>query len=584
MRLNMELNADKQLIRKVLGNKNRYIIPRYQREYSWEKEEISEYYVDILKQLRFSKEVESDDYFIGSILLTGDYNSSGKELEVVDGQQRLTTITIFLSALAETLSKINESKLSDNVWKYIIAEDDNGEEYPILFNEMQYPYFQYYIQRKNKVKMDPTCEEEDRIKFAFDYFESNLKEENLRRNIRNVILDVDIDNYTYPDLLKAIRDQVLNCYVICIWTTETKYANEIFEILNAKGKQLTSVDLIKNNIFKILKKEVPDDPKIKWKKIKNTLSYENGRIDFSTFFRQYWISKYKKVTYDKLYDNFMSTIEENEESYSKFVNDLYEESKLYMKIVNPKREDYDNRKEYYYLVESLKTVNENFGIKQTRIAYMALFNAKDKGIITNKQFKNVIQIIEDFHFVYNAVCALRANAFESIYSQFAISLNKAEDANQAEKAIEILHTRLKELYPTYEVFEGRFIKLQYSKKAINTNLVSKYVVNRIDKYYSKRETIRDDGSVEHILSEDRDVEYSLNIGNLILLEIGINGDCDNKDFKTKIGLYKKSRFEGVEKFIKDYKDIDIWGQAEIEERAKKLARIVYNNNKNCSTN
>lgn len=324
MRLNMELNADKQLIRKVLGNKNRYIIPRYQREYSWEKEEISEYYVDILKQLRFSKEVESDDYFIGSILLTGDYNSSGKELEVVDGQQRLTTITIFLSALAETLSKINESKLSDNVWKYIIAEDDNGEEYPILFNEMQYPYFQYYIQRKNKVKMDPTCEEEDRIKFAFDYFESNLKEENLRRNIRNVILDVDIDNYTYQDLLKAIRDQVLNCYVICIWTTETKYANEIFEILNAKGKQLTSVDLIKNNIFKILKKEVPDDPKIKWKKIKNTLSYENGRIDFSTFFRQYWISKYKKVTYDKLYDNFMSTIEENEESYSKFVNDLYE--------------------------------------------------------------------------------------------------------------------------------------------------------------------------------------------------------------------------------------------------------------------
>ena len=75
----MELNAEKQLVRKLFSNKNRYNIPRYQREYSWEKNEISEYFFDILKQLKFEEQtVKSDDYFIGSILLTGDYNSSGK--------------------------------------------------------------------------------------------------------------------------------------------------------------------------------------------------------------------------------------------------------------------------------------------------------------------------------------------------------------------------------------------------------------------------------------------------------------------------------------------------------------------------
>lgn len=219
----MELNADKQLIRKVLSNKNKYNIPRYQREYSWEKDEISEYFGDIIKQLKFNNGiVNSDDYFMGSILLTGDYNSSGKKLDVVDGQQRLTTITIFLSALAEAFAKINESGLYDIVWEYIIGKDDNGNEYPILYNEVQYPYFQYYIQRKQREKVEPTCEEEDRIKEAFEYFEKCLIEDNLRKMISLNEPEIDMELYSYKELLKGLRDQILNCYVICIWTTEIK--------------------------------------------------------------------------------------------------------------------------------------------------------------------------------------------------------------------------------------------------------------------------------------------------------------------------------------------------------------------------
>lgn len=579
----MELNADKQLIRKVLSNKNKYNIPRYQREYSWEKDEISEYFGDIIKQLKFNNGiVNSDDYFMGSILLTGDYNSSGNKLDVVDGQQRLTTITIFLSALAEAFAKINESGLYDIVWEYIIGKDDNGDKYPILYNEVQYPYFQYYIQRKQREKVEPTCEEEDRIKEAFEYFEKCLIEDNLRKMISLNEPEIDMELYSYKELLKGLRDQILNCYVICIWTTEIKYANEIFEILNAKGKQLSPVDLIKNNIFKILDKEIPDDPQIKWKKIKNMLNYENGRVDFSTFFRQYWISKYKKVTYEKLYDDFMKTIPEDKKNYKAFVDDLYEESKTYMKIVNPKREDYSNRKEYFYLVESLNNVNNVFGIKQTRIAYLALFIAKEKEIITNRQFKKTVGFIEDFHFAYNAVCALRANAFESIYSQFAISLNCAADGNKAEEAIEKLHKRLIELYPTYEVFEARFIKIQYSKKFLNTNLVAKYIVNKIDKYYENREIIRDDGSIEHILGETNDDKYSLNIGNLILLEIGVNRDCENFEFSEKKKQYKGSKYSGVEEFLKKYDSLGNWGQEQIVERSKELAKLIYINNANYS--
>ncbi len=579
----MELNADKQLIRKVLSNKNTYNIPRYQREYSWENPEITEFLGDILKQLKFENgEVKSDDYFIGSILLTGDYNSSGKKLDVVDGQQRLTTITILLSALAEAFAKNKNMELYNIVWEYIVGKDDNGKEYPILYNEVQYPYFQYYIQRKERKDVEPTCEEEDRIKKAFEYFSNCLREENLRKIISRIHPSADIVSYEYSELLKGVRNQILECYVICIWTTETKYANEIFEILNAKGKQLSPVDLIKNNIFKVLEEEIPDDPQIIWKEIKKILNYDNGRIDFSEFYRHYWLSKYKKVTYEKLYDEFIKTIPENKDRYRAFIEDLSAESKTYMKIVNPKREDYSKRKEYFYLVESLNNVNNIFGIKQTRIAYMALFNAKEKGIISNKQFKTTILYIEDFHFVYNSVCTLRANSFESIYSQFAIALNRAKDSNEGQKAIEMLHKRLQELYPTYEIFEQKFIKIRYSKKYLNTNMVAKYIVNRVDKYYGNREIVRDDGSIEHIMSESTD-EISQNIGNLILLEVGINRECENAEFIEKKEKYSTSAYNGVKEFLQVYESVSIWDPDRIFARAKKLAKLMYYNNLNCTS-
>lgn len=578
----MELNADKQLIRKILSNKNTYNIPRYQREYSWEKAEIAEFFEDIIKQLCLENgEVKSEDYFIGSILLTGDYNSSGKKLDVVDGQQRLTTITILLSALAEAFYKANKNGLYDIVWEYIVGKDDNGEEYPILYNEVQYPYFQYYIQRKQRENVEPTCEEEDRIKNAFVFFSNGLNEDNLRKYISKIHPQIDIHAYEYTELLKGLRNQVLDCYVICIWTTETKYANEIFEILNAKGKQLSPVDLIKNNIFKVLEKEIPDDPQIKWKEIKKNLNYDKGRVDFSEFYRHYWISRYRKVTYEKLYDDFTQTIKEDRDEYRKFVDDLYAESKVYMKIVNPQRSDYENRKEYYYLIESLNNVNNTFGIKQTRIAYMALFNAKQKGTISNKQFKKTILYIEDFHFVYNGICALRANSFESIYSQFAISMNNAKNSDEGQAAIEMLYNRLKALYPSYEVFEQRFLKVQYSKKYLNTNMIAKYIANRVDKFYGNREIIRDDGSIEHIMNESTDA-ISLNIGNLIVVEGEINHDCDNLEFAEKKEKYNGSSYNGVKEFLKQNDSVVSWGEDEILLRAKKIAQLMYYNNSICS--
>lgn len=154
-------------------------------------------------------------------------------------------------------------------------------------------------------------------------------------------------NISYKDLLIAIRDQILQMNLISILTEEKDSAYEIFEILNAKGKNLVCIDLIKNTIYSKFHADDNAKDKIierKWEGIKTTLRSRNPNIGFATFYRHYWISKYQKTTNSKLYDSFKKHIKSNKKAYEEFVEDLSTTAKTYMKIVSPNIDDYNNKK------------------------------------------------------------------------------------------------------------------------------------------------------------------------------------------------------------------------------------------------
>ena len=132
--------------------------------------------------------------------------------------------------------------------------------------------------------------------------------------------------------------------IISILTNDKESAYEIFEILNAKGKNLASIDLIKNTIYS--KFHADDNAKDKiieqqWENIKNILRDRNQNIGFITFYRHFWISKYKKTTNVKLYDSFKKEIKSNKIDYENFVNTVEKEAKNYLKIVCPNESDYN---------------------------------------------------------------------------------------------------------------------------------------------------------------------------------------------------------------------------------------------------
>ena len=270
----MDFKSGKKSIGGLFSCKKQFVIPRFQREYTWGKVELNEFLDDILSRINVNEDgsLDTSEYFWGSLLLVGDLDDQKiLGVDVVDGQQRITTMTIFLSVIAKMFSKEKETGLSDALWEYVIGKDANTKEFAILKNETPKPFFQFIIQKLVEEKMDPKNTEEERILEANKFFKNHLSRAGIKKRLIR-INKTKVSECNYVDILKAVRDQLLRSFVICIYTTDEKYANMIFEILNAKGKELASVDLIKNAIFERLDEEVPADmAKELWLSIRNNL-------------------------------------------------------------------------------------------------------------------------------------------------------------------------------------------------------------------------------------------------------------------------------------------------------------------------
>lgn len=567
----MDIKPKERQIREILGAKKQYEIPRFQRDYSWEKRNYREFLCDIIGNLIISgSKVASSPYFMGTMLFVGDSEDENQRVvQVVDGQQRLTTITILFSALARIFNEKNEPKLSKRVFDYVMAEDDNGDEVRIIKTMSSYPYFSFFIQSLNQEHAkSPNTEEEQCIAQTYEYFLDQLSENKLRKICKEQKLAAS--GVDYIDLLKAIRDQILDSTVVEIYTKDNKLANKLFEILNAKGKQLAHIDLIKNKIFEKLDSTEPADfAQETWKEIVSTLNDGTERTGVATFYRHFWASCYGRATSSKLYESFNKSIKPDQ--YESFLTQLATESKVYKKITNPRREDYQNKKQHFWLVNSLKAFNEVFNVIQIRVPLLALYAVKEKGILKEKRFKEVVVYLENFHFAYNAILALRPNSIDPIYTKFAVSLRKCTTATDVNNVIQNnLIKQLDALYPQYSDFESKFIELAYSKTDLPSNMKAKYVIYKLFCYYDEKDVPDDSGTIEHIIPDNDDM--SQNIGNLILLEQGINNDSGDKTFFDKVQNYKRSSYKWVKDFINIHSS---WDSSDIPARAKELAKTYY---------
>lgn len=440
------------------------MIPRFQREYSWGEDELTVLWTDILSNLIVNdhqKLVESE-YFIGSVVLVGD-DSKDSDFYVVDGQQRLTTITIFFAALVETFNELGQDSLAKGAQNYIETVNDDNEPFLILLNENPKPFLQFRIQQSKKdVKQVPRTDEEKALLFAYDFFIEKIEQQNLLKDI-NRKFKLGLKDQDYIDVLKAIRNQVLAFITIYITVKDEDDAYLIFETLNAKGKDLEAIDLIKNQIFKKIKTTAAGDfPKESWTETRNLLVSREDKINMSQFYRHFWLAKYSFVRDAGLYDDFKKRVIPDEENYKLFLEELKDAAKNYIRIANPSPSDWKQMEDKYIceVFSALKI----FGVTQPRPLLLVLLDLKEHKKIKQNDLKRVIIAIEKFHFIYTAIVSSRASNIESKYSTFARQLNNAKNKKEVTTIISEIVNYFKSNIPAYNEFQSGFLKLYYTER------------------------------------------------------------------------------------------------------------------------
>ncbi len=544
----------------IIGNGKKYKIPPYQRDYSWSEENWEDLWNDFL-----SVEKTGNPHYTGSIVLN-KIDKDGDEYEVIDGQQRLTTLTIYavstISILKELISKnidVSENNVRINLIGsgYIGIQDMTSLLYTskLTLNKNNDTFFQDYILRiRNPISYNKLKDSEKSLYDCYNYFKNQIS------------LKFKEDGEKMTNFLDNIVGKKM--FFIRIVVDEDTNAFTIFETLNARGVDLTTTDLIKNYLFIVCSKlpesqmEVIED---KW----NLLVHQIGLKEFPIFLRYYLNSKQELVRKDRLFKSIKSDIK-NTQDVIELLDKLTEKEVLYNALKDPNDElwnDYDNKT---VIVNSLKEL-KLFGSTQ-QIPLLFAIHDKLKDL-----FPIILRDLASLVFRYNTICKKNPNEMETVYNNIAQKIYKSEITEKNQ-----IYQNLEKIYVNDKDFKQSFSGREISSSGNNKRLI-KYILTKIENQESGSDNSWDDSSstIEHILPQKPDDQWENNfnnnaskyifrIGNYTLLETKLNKKCGNNNYEIK----KKSYMESKYLITKKYCLKDDWDSGTINEYQEKLAKIA----------
>ncbi len=216
-------------------------------------------------------------------------------------------------------------------------------------------------------------------------------------------------------------------------------------------------------------------------------------------------------------------------------------------------------------------------IGKDRPLFLSVISAYKHKKITEQAAEQFFKVIKNFYFGYGVVCGGKSNSIEDMVYQYAQKIEKGD----ALLAIQELNIKLKQYYPDYKTFEAHFILLGWSHCVKNYKTTSKkkvvqYILSSIEEYYLEhnRELAVLNFTLEHIANDDGTSSHCM-IGNLLMLAEPINENAANKMFTDKISYYKSSNFVSTKNFVQRYHNFNEWGDNEIENRGKYMAKLAY---------
>ncbi|MCK4919384.1 MAG: DUF262 domain-containing protein, partial [Candidatus Pacebacteria bacterium] len=354
---------------------------------------------------------DSDSNFIGSFVLNYENLKEEKKdsphygyIDIIDGQQRVITISLFLSVMRNIAKAEGFTDLADRIQRNTLGFEDpvNGQTATrIVCGESLQDFYLANVQKENSdICSVATTEKEEKLVVDNALFFKSKIEEELKAAPNK------------EDKLKEIYSKVREIISVQIRIDDEDDAFEIFETLNARGIDLTLGDLLKNLIFGKLKGKT--DLETRWETVVSNLKYV--KVDIAQFVRYFWISKYSFLPGKKIYREIKRQLK-TVSDYDKFLNELVNASNHFKLFLNSNLDDwteYDHSKEIYDSMSGIKTME----ITQCYVLFTSLM----RNDFTKKRWTKFFKLVEQFSFIYFFISKQPANKVERLYSKIAIEI------------------------------------------------------------------------------------------------------------------------------------------------------------------
>lgn len=558
------IDAHDYTIHEVLKNNEIFKIPHYQRRYSWSKEQLDEFWDDLIGL------DEGEDHFFGTILLITQPSVTGKYVkkEVVDGQQRLTTILILLCVLRDIFEDEGRERLVDAIKSdYLYSRKGEMEKVSKLIpGDLDLDSYDIILRKLDDIKNI----QNKNISDVYQFFRDRINESELTP--------------------KQIFDRVVyQLKVVLIETESERFGYRLFETMNDRGLPLTPVDLIKNYLLSVASmrgERTINSIKNLWGETIKNLSGLNE----VAFFRRHLMSTKipetsGKVTRTELYGRVKEIVEKGVDLEG-FVRDIRNQSKLYSKICNQKIDFYSTSMNI-----KINTHLRNLDAIRASPSYTLILRAfrenLESGILDTRDIIEILKIIETFS-IRRTICGLTTAPLDAIYNH--LTLNSFEKENPIDYIRKYLSDP--DRMPSDDSFKKSFARGEY-----RNNDQTKYILDTIEEEHFRHGGTKIKGRydvwIEHIMPigvfskrikryeswkdylgiDEKTFDENKNkIGNLTLLEKKPNIQASDKPFEEKKKYYTPEKTDM--KMTHQICSYDDWGVDQIKRRSEESAEIA----------
>lgn len=534
----------------VIKGPKQFVIPIYQRTYSWQLAQCDQLLKDII---RISKNDNLQGHFLGSIVyFQEDIHtiSDVPKLLVIDGQQRLTTVSLLILALAHFL-KNNPVELDTNANKlfnyYLLnSDEDNDLRYKLMLTRGDK---QSYINLLNEIPQEDTM---NRVTENYKFFASRINEENV----------------------KAIYNGVLRLFIVDVALEKDKDNPQlIFESMNSTGLDLSQADLIRNYV--LMGQEIDLQTKLYenyWFPMEQTFGNEYS-TRFDGFMRDYLSVKTGKIPrIGEVYEEFKLYInsDRSSESIEENVKDTFNFANHYSKIVLRKEKDKD-----------LQEMFSNILKLKVDVAYpfiLPVYNDYVHGLVSKDDFISILKLVESYVF-RRAICGIPTNSLNKTFGNLYKSVNTENYLESVQASFQLLDSYKR--FPDDTEFEKEIIsKDVYNFRSRN------YLLSKLENFKRKEFVNVDEYTIEHILPQNQNLpeewrnmlgeewqdiqkKYLHTLGNLTLT--GYNSEMSDHPFARKKSI--EGGFDDSPLRLNTYlRTASQWTPLEIGERAGELSQ------------